>query len=297
MDFSCDPVKCLECGKEFPYSNGYFVSHIQKEHNLSLRQYVVKWEYGNDEVQVPRCQCGYCNDPVPFWRGKFLIGQKLRSHQNHEWLKEQYIKKHGAPICQCGKEIERFHRGIPRKFCNECLVINNHHKINDGVWKKGDEEKQKRLINRLEEKYGVINAGQLPENRENASKRMSEYNSSWKKNHTIKKYKDTELYYQSSFEYDFLQLCETKGILSKLNNGHSFNYLEEDRKFGIRLMTDFSIGDYEIEIKSSYIMKKQGGIDAVFAKKKAVENKGRKYLFLLDKDYSSFNDFLTNFFR
>lgn len=95
MDFSCDPVKCLECGKEFPYSNGYFVSHLSKEHNLTLRQYVVKWEYNNDEDKVPKCQCGYCDEPVPFYRGQFLIGQKLRAHQNHNWLKEQYIKKHG----------------------------------------------------------------------------------------------------------------------------------------------------------------------------------------------------------
>ena len=51
-------------------------------------------------------------------------------------------------------------------------------------------------------------------------------------------------------------------------------------------MTDFSIDNYEIEIKSSYIMKKQGGIDAVFAKKKAVETSGKKYIFILDKDYS-----------
>ena len=95
MDFSCDPVKCLECGKEFPYSNGYFVSHLLKEHNLSLRQYVIKWEYDNDETKIPKCQCGYCDEPVPFYRGKFLIGQKLRAHQNHDWLKEQYIKKYG----------------------------------------------------------------------------------------------------------------------------------------------------------------------------------------------------------
>lgn len=295
MDFSCEPVKCLECGKDFSYSNGYFVSHVKKEHNLSLREYVVKWEYGGDENNVPKCQCGYCNEPVPFYRGNFLVGQKLRIHQNNEWQKEQYIKKYGVPRCQCGGEVEKFNRGIPRKFCNSCINKNTHHKINDGVLKKGDKEKQKILINGLEEKYGIINCGQLSENRENASKRMSEYNSNWKKNHTIKKYKNTELYYQSSFEYDFLRICEEKELLDKLSNGHSYNYLEEDRRFGLRLMTDFSIGGYEIEIKSSYIMRKQGGIDAVFAKKKAVELAGKKYLFILDKNYQEFLTIINNF--
>lgn len=292
MDFSCDPVKCLECGKEFPYSNGYFVSHLSKEHNLTLRQYVVKWEYNNDEDKVPKCQCGYCDEPVPFYRGQFLIGQKLRAHQNHNWLKEQYIKKHGVPKCKsCGKENDNFYRGKPRENCHKCV---KNGKINqDNKSRFGSSEK---TISTLKKRYGVINTSQFPKNRENASKRMIEYNSNWKKNHTIKKYKNTELYYQSSFEYDFLQLCENKGILSQLSNGHSYNYLPEDKKYGIRLMTDFSIEDYEIEIKSSYIMKKQGGIEAIFAKKKAIEASGKKYIFILDKDYSGLENigFLWN---
>jgi len=283
MDFSCEPIKCLECGKDFPYSNGYFVSHLFKEHNLTLRQYVVKWEYG-DEENIPKCQCGYCNDPAPFYRGKFLYGQKLRKHQNHDWLKEQYIKKNGGQKCEsCGKENNNFHRGCPRKNCKECVEKG---KINQGD--KSSFNTYSETAKTMKKKYGIINSGQFPTNKENASKRMSEYNSNWKKNHTIKKYKNTELYYQSSFEYDFLKLCEEWGILNQIKNGHSYNYLVEDKKYGIRLMTDFSIGDYEIEIKSSYIMKKQGGVDAVFAKKKAVEFLDKKYLFILDKNYSNF---------
>ena len=55
-----------------------------------------------------------------------------------------------------------------------------------------------------------------------------------------------------------------------------------------KLITDFSIDNYEIEIKSSWIMKKQGGIEKVFEKKKAVEKTGKVYLFILDKDYTQF---------
>lgn len=290
MDFSCDPIKCLECGKEYPYSNGYFVSHLKKEHNLSLREYVIKWEFNNDKNNIPKCQCGYCNNPVPFYRGQFLEGQKLRIHQNHIWLKEQYIKKYGIPKCEsCGENNDNFNRGFPRKNCTKCV---SNGKINQiDKFKFGCFEKTKKT---LTEKYGVINASQFKENREKASIRMSEYNSNWIKNHSIKKYKGTELYYQSSFEYDFLQLCENKGILSQLNNGHSYNYLKEDKKFGIRLMTDFSLDDYEIEIKSSYILKKQGGLEKLFAKKKAVEDTGKKYIFILDKDYREFLTILND---
>jgi hypothetical protein len=284
MDFSCDPIKCLECGKEFPYSNGYFVSHIRKEHNLTLRQYVVKWEYNNEENNIPKCSCGYCEEPVPFYRGNFLIGQKLRKHQNPDWLKKQYIQKYGIPLCDsCKKENDNFHRGIPRKNCEKCV---EEGKINQGD--KSPFNTSYKSTETMKKRYGVENPGQLEINRENSSKRMSKYNSEWKKNHTIRKYKDTELYYQSSFEYDFLELCVKWGIINRIQNGHSYNYLDEDRKFGIRLMTDFSIDNYEIEIKSSYIMKKQGGIESVFAKKKAVESIGKKYIFILDKDYSKF---------
>jgi len=45
---------------------------------------------------------------------------------------------------------------------------------------------------------------------------------------------------------------------------------------------------YEIEIKSSWIMKKQGGPSVLFTKRDAVENTGKKYILILDKDYSEF---------
>lgn len=82
--------------------------------------------------------------------------------------------------------------------------------------------------------------------------------------------------------------CEQLDIFHKVKNGNSYNYLAEDEDVGIRLLTDFSIDDYEIEIKSTYIMKKQGGIVVLNAKRRAVEKTGKKYILILDKDYSEF---------
>jgi hypothetical protein len=291
MDFSCDPVKCLECGNEFPYSNGYFVSHLKKEHNMSLRDYVVKYEYENNENKVPKCQCGYCNDSVPFYRGKFLSGQKLRAHQNSEWLENQYIKKFGTPKCEfCGNDNDNFYRGYPRKNCKKCVSDGNLNKVDKNIFNTSSKTRKT-----LMEKYGVVNPGQFEKNKNNASKRMHDYNSNWKKNHTIRKYKDTKIYYQSSFEYDFLEMCEIQYILNRISNGSSFNFLQEDQQYGHRYMSDFCLDNqYEIEIKSSYILKKQGGIKVIMAKKKAVENSGKKYIFILDKDYSEFLNIIKN---
>jgi hypothetical protein len=291
MDFSCDPIKCIECGNTFPYSNGYFVSHLSKEHNMTLRDYVVKYEYDDDENKIPRCQCGYCKDPVPFRRGIFLKGQKLRAHQNHRWLKEQYVKKYGVPKCEsCERDNDNFYRGRPRKNCKKCV---SQGKINQG---------DKALFNTsiktsrtLLRKYGVINTSQFEKNRTNASKRMHDYNSNWKKNYRIKKYKNTEIYYQSSFEYDFLEICERNEVLDRISNGSSFNFINEDKQYGQRYMSDFGLdNEYEIEIKSTYILKKQGGIKVLMAKKNAVESAGKKYIFILDKDYSEFLNIIKN---
>jgi len=98
----------------------------------------------------------------------------------------------------------------------------------------------------------------------------------------LNKFKLSNLYFQSTYEYDFLELCEKINILDKVNNGNRYSYSDHF------YFTDFSIDNYEIEIKSSWIMKKQGGIEKVFEKKEAVEKTGKKYLFILDKDYSEF---------
>jgi|AntAceMinimDraft_10_1070366.scaffolds.fasta_scaffold06563_3 hypothetical protein len=384
---------CKECGNSFHYQSGCFTNHLKKEHNMSLQDYVVKYKYDNNESKIPKCQCGYCDELVPFYRGKFLEGHIYRKHQNYEWLKKQYIKKYGIPKCQCGNDITNFYRGQPRKFCNECVHKKDHWRLNSGVWKKGElcgregmikkygidsasklphikkllskkmkknnpmkdpviakkvgnthklriqsgeivpyggekrrnallkskETKSKRYKNgwfdnekmkkSIFEKYGVEHISQLQCNREKSSSRMKQGNPmkdstiankqsktfcerivSGKINfYNTKKYKDTELYYQSSYEYDFLQLCENKKILHRISNGHFYNYLKEDKDMGFRTITDFCLDDkFEIEIKSTYIMKKQGGVERVFAKKRAIEVNNKKYVFVLDKNYSSF---------
>jgi len=86
----------------------------------------------------------------------------------------------------------------------------------------------------------------------------------------------------------FLELCETLGILSDIKNGKCYDYLKEDSNFGNRTLTDFSYKDYEIEIKSSYILEKQGGMNKLDAKRRAIESSGKKYIFILDKNYSEF---------
>lgn len=104
----------------------------------------------------------------------------------------------------------------------------------------------------------------------------------------VKKFKDTELIYQSSYEYHFLEYCERNNIFDKVKNGNIYDFLPEESDYGFRTITDYSIGDLEIEIKSGYILEKQGGYDVIDIKKSAVERAGKKFLLILNKDYSEF---------
>jgi len=283
--------KCEICGKEFNYTCGAFTQHLLMEHDLSLEEYVIKFDYNGIP---PKCKCGYCNERPPFIRGKFL--DFIGKHKIYKWRNEQYVKKYGKPICKtCGKKVG-FIREKPKQYCSKKCFPNN--------WN------QEKIKISIKEKYNVINISQLPENRKNISeknkknaqlaleKRMKtvkrrygvnsvmQHEEFFKKqqNSSLKRhnYKNTNLIYQGSYELDFLEFCEMNKILDKLTNGHTYKLNESI------YTTEFSLGDYEIEIKSSWIMKKQGGIYKILEKKNAVEKEGKKYIFILDKDYSIF---------
>lgn len=327
--------KCEECGDVFSYVSGQFTTHIKKEHNFTLKDYVVKYEYSG---KTPKCECGYCDEDSPFFRGEFL--KRIGKHQKYKWLKEQYIKKYGKPKCvTCGDDVN-WTRGEPNKYCSfKCLPNRwNQDKVMNTVEEKYgvknvsflDDIKEKmskrkidsysknkkeivdKMIHTSIKKYGVENYSQTEEfsvrykktclkkygvenpfmtfeNRDASSKRMIKNNSKFKEYFKVKRYKDTELFYQSLYEYDFLEHCEKNDIIDDVENGNVYNFLVEEQDYGFRTLTDFSIDNIEIEIKSSYILEKQGGNEVLNIKQNAVEREGKKYLLILDKDYTEFD--------
>jgi len=335
--------KCEMCGNSFSYETGWFSKHIESEHNLFLRDYIIKHELSG---MTPKCQCGYCDEDAPFFRGKFL--DRIGDHQKYEWLKEQYIKKYGIPVCKtCGNDVN-WHRGIPNSYCSSKCIPNNwnQEKINITVKEKygvnniaflddvksiiSIKKKESYLNNKKDivdkfidtcnnkygshpmknnillekyqntmfELYGVDHPSKTLEFRDNASKRMIENNSKYdfSEYYKIKKYKDTGLYYQSTYEYDFLEYCEKNGILEFIDNGHVYNFSENNYDYGLRTITDFCIEDIglEIEIKSTYILEKQGGQKVIDIKRNSVECQDWKYLLILDKDYTEFDKIIKN---
>lgn len=334
--------KCEICGNFFHQQSGKFSNHLLNEHNLSLRDYIIQYELNGI---TPKCQCGYCEEDAPFFRGKFL--DRIGDHQKYKWIEEQYIKKYGKPVCEtCGKYV-KFRRDVPNRYCSfTCLPNNwNQEKINITVKEKYNvdnvsflneikdkisnsnkenyKNNKKEIVDKFKstclerfgfddpfkspvikskckdtmfERYGVDHPSKTLEFRDNSSKRMVKNNSEFDFTdcYRIKKYKNTELFYQSLYEYDFLEYCEKNNILDKVKNGNIYNFLPEHTDYGFRTITDFCIGDIEIEIKSTYILEKQGGDVVIDIKRKAVESTGKQYLLILNKEYSEFNKIKNN---
>lgn len=78
----------------------------------------------------------------------------------------------------------------------------------------------------------------------------------FKAQYKIKRYKDTELYYQGSYEFYFLELMDEKGLLDQVSNGRSYDYEFMGKEHVYH--TDFVHDGKDIEIKSGWTYNKNG---------------------------------------
>lgn len=96
-------------------------------------------------------------------------------------------------------------------------------------------------------------------------------------------YKNTSLFFQSTYEKDFLDYCLACNIpIDDIDNGKIFNN-------GVFYESDFMLfGEYVVEIKSWYIetLQERNKPNSLNEKKNTVLEAGYKWLYILDKDYS-----------
>ena len=147
-------------------------------------------------------------------------------------------------------------------------------------------ENQKEKSKRLK----INNPGASPEAREksrqtyikNSDQGLHNKETKFKK----KLYKETTLMYQSSYELDFLELCNKEGLLDRIKNSPCFSAMGYPYNF---YAPDYILDDiYVIEIKSWYIENLQEKRCPGIIKKKEelVISKGYKFLYIKDKDYT-----------
>ena len=260
-------IKCEICNNEFINNlGGQLTIHLKKEHNLSMEDYIIITEYDNIE---PKCICGLCNERPVFFRGKFR--KYAKGHDSFKEQEKKYLEINGNPICQnsgCENRV-KFFRGKPQKYCSlKCSGKNTGFSLS---------KTQEIIKNNVKEKYDVDNISKLESVKEKLSKSIGD---NWllnkkeilKKYHNTilekgdnyyfkkitKKYKNTNLYYQSKLEFNFLEYCENVGILNKIKNGKRIKLIDEE--FGYYYLPDFIFDDrYVVALKSTWMKKIQGG--------------------------------------
>jgi hypothetical protein len=106
----------------------------------------------------------------------------------------------------------------------------------------------------------------------------------------LKKYKEYNLHYQSTYELDFLNFCDKKNIINEITDFKKcIKYLIDNNT--TIYYPDFYVEKFNliIEIKATYWYEKY--LIKNQLKKEACENLGYNYLFIIDKNYFEFSKY------
>lgn len=115
--------------------------------------------------------------------------------------------------------------------------------------------------------------------------------STFSKNCVCKLYNNTKVFYQGSYELDFLNKFYDKLTII---NGKRFKYIDSKGEERIYI-SDFYLPDYNLilDIKSTYTLYKcKGAVNNEFKKNSVISN-GFNFLFIVNKDYSEFLNLLS----
>ena len=151
-------------------------------------------------------------------------------------------------------------------------------------------------------KYGYISNSMTKESKDKLKKtnlerygveypmQVLEFSEKQQRNSKRIKYYNENIYYQSSYEKDFLDYVSNINILSKVSRGPTIKYNNVSEKIHY---PDFYIDEYNliIEIKSDYYYYKYLETNKLKFNK-AIEM-GYNYMFIINKNYKYFNEFIN----
>ena len=252
------------------------------------------------------------------------LSQHIRSHHIYKEYFNKWIRENNEGICEiCKKETPlqlRLNEGYRKTCSKKC-----HDKLNSKIQnsqdqnKKNAKRKQTCLI-----KYGVSNVSKVDEikvkkektclknykvknpfqssiakikrvrtwnknfNEDNPLQNINILEKSQKARFVRKKFMNTNLWYQGSYELDFLNKYYDK--FSKIEKGPSIKYIYNGKNKVYH--SDFYISSLNlvVEIKSTWILNIDTKIEE---KKKATIDNNFKYLLILDKNYEEFHNMIS----
>jgi len=314
-------IQCKECSENLNSLKG-LCNHI-KNHKINIKKYYDKWFKSPDE---DKCKiCGNKTVFYNFVRGyRDTCCKKCANEFRFSQIKKVFKNKYGTEFIFSVPEIilkgentrlELYGHKNPAHGTNEIKVkktmtekygsynyggSDRHKKEMKENWKKyTTEEKQNIKIKKEEtciERYGI--KSMLCDQKEKEEGMIKKYgvkhamhnaviyDKNFKSQINVKKFKDTNLWYQGSYELDFLEKYYDK--YQDIKRGPYIKYLYKGEKKIYH--PDFYIPSLNliVEIKSSYYFKRDKYI--INKKKEACLNAGYKWKIIINKNYESFSE-------
>ena len=246
---------------------------------------------------------------------RYGVSSTLLSAEVIEKTKETNIRKYGIEDSRSSNEVlEKKKNTNLKKYGSELYMQSIDFKnksIISSIKKYGFDSPnkspivKKRKIQSMIEKYGFTSNSMNEECKEKLKKTNLErygveypmqleefFNKQQKNSKKIGYYQNIQ--YQGSYEKDFLIFLEEKNILSQIERGKFINYEFNGKKKIYFPDFYFPKLNMIIEIKSTYTYKKSLEINLL--KMEKCIDIGYNFLFIIDKNYTPFQEILTNYF-
>jgi len=255
-----DLFVCELCEKAYQKKEN-LSRHISLCHNISKKEYYDKFIKEENEEICPICK------NINLYSNRWDRGYKSTCSKKHEnelrymKIKEFRLKNHGN---ENYNNSEKRNLTNTEKYGNKCPMQNiNIHEI---------------IKNNNIKNYGVEWPFQSDEIQQKVLKTFSQY----------KFYKNTSVFYQTTYELDFIE--KYIKTIANLQRGPTIKYKYKNKL--TYYMPDFYLPSLNliVEIKNSYLAKRDK--NKIRAKKKATIANGFKYIMIIDKNYNHFEKLL-----
>ena len=299
---------CQICNKEYPT-----LSHLSRHiniHDSNKKQYYDKYLKKEKEGICP--ECGRVTDYTNKWQNAYKIycSEDCKKKGVSKNVEKTTHKIYGVSNVNKLKKIrDKIDLTNTERYGNVCPMQNNiilkeiktKNLKNLGVelpFQSKNIQKKSALVRK--EKYGDKYTFQNQMLYQKCKNTMIEkygapftlqspdlFEKSFKSRILLKKYKDTEILFQGSYELDFLERYYHK---MKISPGKviKYNFKGKTKTY----FSDFYIQDLNliVEIKNKYLAKRDRY--KLLAKRKAVISQGFNFIMIVDKNYLEFEKLL-----
>ena len=259
--------KCRDTKKEKYGDPGYHNIEQMKQTNLKKHGF----EYPGERKDVQEKMKQTC---LERYGVEYTTQTEIMKEKSKETLLERYGDENYRNLEKVKKTNLENH-GVENPFQLEELKEKSKQtkkeKYGDENYNNIEKNKQTCL-----EKYGVENPLQNPDIFKKVQTTSRQ----------VKKYKDTDLWYQASYELDFLDRYYEK-YKNEIRRGPTIKYKLKGKErvyFSDYLIPSLNL---IVEIKNSYLVERDK--EEIKAKKKYTLKKGYKYIMIVDKDYNNFD--------